>query len=50
LGKICVWGNTALWSVFAAGSLAGFWRFSGAAFKEKKEKRGTARGAGRGGR
>ncbi|HEY6763661.1 MAG TPA: hypothetical protein VI386_02730 [Candidatus Sulfotelmatobacter sp.] len=30
--------NTAVWSVFAGGSLAGFWGFSGAAFKDKKQR------------
>ena len=29
------WTNTILWSVFAGGSLAGYWCFSGAAFKSK---------------
>lgn len=44
LEKYSSWANTALWSVFAGGSLAGFWCFSGAAFKEKKkEKRSSPR-------
>jgi hypothetical protein len=30
------WTDTVLWSVFAGGSLAGFWCFSGAAFKPKR--------------
>ena len=29
------WTNTVLWSIFAGGSLAGYWCFSGAAFKAK---------------
>ena len=29
------WADTVLWSVFAGGSLAGYWCFSGAAFKNK---------------
>jgi hypothetical protein len=29
------WADTILWSIFAGGSLAGFWCFSGAAFKNK---------------
>jgi hypothetical protein len=29
--------NLVLWSVFAGGSLAGLWCFSGAAFKDKKK-------------
>jgi len=29
------WSDTVLWSIFAGGSLAGFWCFSGAAFKNK---------------
>jgi hypothetical protein len=33
------WINTVLWSVFAGGSLAGLWCFSGAAFKDKKKAR-----------
>jgi hypothetical protein len=40
------WVNIVLWSVFAGGSLAGFWLFSGAAFKSKtvrKAPSGTAR-------
>jgi hypothetical protein len=31
------WVNLVLWSVFAGGSLAGLWCFSGAAFKDKKK-------------
>ena len=33
------WADTVLWSVFAGGSLAGFWCFSGAAFKTKAKPR-----------
>jgi hypothetical protein len=52
LEKYASWGNTALWSAFAAGSLAGLWCFSGAAFKEEKKKANerTARSVGRGNR
>jgi hypothetical protein len=35
LEKYASWGNLALWSIFAGGSMAGFWCFSGAAFKGK---------------
>lgn len=31
--------DTILWSVFAGGSLAGYWCFSGAAFKEKPKRK-----------
>jgi len=41
------WINTVLWSVFAGGSLAGYWFFSGAAFKPKAKRNAQAsRGAG----
>jgi hypothetical protein len=46
LEKYGEWVNTVLWSVFAGGSLAGFWFFSGAAFKIKtvrKASNGTVR-------
>jgi hypothetical protein len=33
------WTNLVLWSVFAGGSLAGYWCFSGAAFKSKPKTR-----------
>jgi hypothetical protein len=33
------WASMVLWSVFAGGSLAGLWCFSGAAFKERKKAR-----------
>jgi cell division septal protein FtsQ len=32
------WEHTVLWSVFAGGSLAGYWCFSGAAFKDKRKR------------
>jgi len=35
LEKYGAWVNTVLWSVFGGGSLAGFWLFSGLAFKTK---------------
>jgi hypothetical protein len=38
------WVSMVLWSVFAGGSLAGLWCFSGAAFKDKrKPRRNTSR-------
>lgn len=37
LEKYVEYGRTALWSIFAGGTLAGYWCFSGEAFK----KRGT---------
>lgn|SRR5579864_669469 len=37
------WTETILWSVFAGGSLAGYWCFSGAAFQARaKHKPGSA--------
>lgn len=41
------WADTVLWSIFAGGSLAGFWCFSGAAFKNKPRSRVPVR-SGRG--
>jgi hypothetical protein len=35
LEKYASWTDTILWSVFAGGSLAGYWCFSGAAFKNR---------------
>jgi hypothetical protein len=35
LERYASWTDTVLWSVFAGGSLVGFWCFSGAAFKTK---------------
>ena len=45
LEKYGVWASTALWSVFAGGSLAGFWCFSGAAFKGKNKPKAVGSGA-----
>jgi len=42
LEKYGSWINTVLWSVFAGGSLAGYWFFSGAAFKPKAKRNGQA--------
>jgi hypothetical protein len=33
------WASTVLWSVFAGGTLAGYWCFSGRAFKSKAKPR-----------
>lgn len=35
------WANTVLWSVFGGGTLAGFWCFSGLAYKSKPKPRPT---------
>jgi hypothetical protein len=35
--------DTILWSVFAGGSLAGYWCFSGAAFKDRPKRKATPR-------
>jgi hypothetical protein len=35
LEKYGSWVNTIVWSVFGGGSLAGYWCFSGLAFKSK---------------
>ena len=35
LEKYGAWTSTVVWSVFAGGTLAGYWCFSGAAFKAK---------------
>jgi hypothetical protein len=43
LEKYASWTNTVLWSVFAGGSMAGYWCFSGAAFKAKPKARGPVR-------
>jgi hypothetical protein len=37
------WSKIALWSVFAGGSLAGYWCISGQAFKPKPARNGRAR-------
>lgn len=42
LEKYGAWVNTVLWSVFAGGSLAGCWFFSGAAFKSKKSPKASS--------
>ncbi len=42
LEKYSSWGNTVLWSVFAGGSLAGYWCFSGAAFKNRPKRKNGA--------
>jgi hypothetical protein len=41
LERFIVWGDYALLLIFAAGSAAGFWCFSGAAFREKTGQRRT---------
>lgn len=37
LEKYAAYGNTALWSIFAGGTLAGYWCFSGEAFKNRRK-------------
>lgn len=49
LEKYGSWVQTAMWSVFAGGTAAGFWCFSGAAFKEKPARK-TARPPARSGK
>jgi len=39
--KYGAWANTVVWSVFTGGSLAGYWCFSGAAFKAKSSGKRT---------
>jgi hypothetical protein len=39
--------DTVLWSVFAGGSLAGYWCFSGAAFKGKPKRKATSQAVAR---
>ena len=39
LEQYASWTDTVLWSVFAGGSLAGYWCFSGAAFKNRPKTR-----------
>ena len=41
LEKYGSWVKTVLWSLFAGGSLAGYWCISGAAFKQKAGQRRT---------
>ena len=43
LDRYADWTNIVLWSVFAGGSLAGYWCFSGAAFKSKPKAKVPAR-------
>jgi hypothetical protein len=43
LEQYASWTNTVLWSVFAGGSLAGFWVFSGVAFKSKAKNKVAVR-------
>jgi hypothetical protein len=43
LEQVASWTDTVLWSVFAGGSLAGYWCFSGAAFKSKPKARVAVR-------
>jgi len=42
LEKVGPWIETILWSLFAGGSLAGCYVFSGAAFKAKQKDRATS--------
>lgn len=37
LERYADYGNTALWSIFAGGTLAGYWCFSGEAFKNRRK-------------
>jgi hypothetical protein len=46
LEKYGSWVNTVLWSVFGGGSLAGFWFFSGLAFKTKTVGKAPSRTTG----
>lgn len=43
LEKYASWTNTILWSIFAGGSLAGYWCFSGAAFKGRPKANAPVR-------
>jgi hypothetical protein len=42
LEKYASWADTVLWSVFAGGSLAGYWCFSGAAFKNTPKRKAAS--------
>lgn len=42
LEKYAEWTDTVFWSVFAGGSLAGYWCFSGAAFKQRSRRKPAA--------
>ncbi|HLV88514.1 MAG TPA: hypothetical protein VKV39_16130 [Candidatus Sulfotelmatobacter sp.] len=44
LEKYSSWTNTILWSIFAGGSLAGYWCFSGAAFRDRSKNKRSAPG------
>ena len=37
LEKHAIWAKDILWSIFAGGTLAGLWCFSGAAFRAKRK-------------
>jgi hypothetical protein len=37
LERYADYGNTILWSIFAGGTLAGYWCFSGEAFKNRRK-------------
>jgi hypothetical protein len=39
------WTDTVLWSIFAGGSLAGYWCFSGAAFRSKSKRKAAVAAA-----
>jgi len=39
LEQYASWTDTVLWSIFAGGSLAGYWCFSGAAFKDRAKRK-----------
>jgi len=38
LERYASWTSTVLWSIFAGGTLAGYWCFSGAAFKNRRKR------------
>ena len=42
LEKYGSWASTVVWSIFIGGSLAGYWCFSGAAFKTKSADKPTS--------
>ncbi len=41
LERYAAWTNTVLWSVFACGTVLGYWLFSGAAFKKTQKRSAT---------
>lgn len=45
LEQYASWTDTILWSVFAGGSLAGYWCFSGAAFNVKPKAKVAVQGS-----